>query len=60
MAGCLTASGHAVMLQEFVGGHDWLCWREGLLEGLALLLPTMQVDHFPETFPEPNHCMRAR
>jgi enterochelin esterase family protein len=34
----LTAAGHQVHYREFRGGHDWLCWRDGLLAGLAKLM----------------------
>ncbi|MCD5363398.1 enterochelin esterase [Chromobacterium aquaticum] len=33
----LERAGHCVRYQEFEGGHDWLCWRGGLLDGLAWL-----------------------
>lgn len=29
----------AVLAQQVPGGHDWVCWREALLSGLASLLP---------------------
>lgn len=41
MACALTANGQRVHLQEYAGGHDWLCWREALLDGLASMLPTL-------------------
>ncbi len=31
----------AVRAQQVKGGHDWTCWREALLAGLADLLPTL-------------------
>ncbi|MBL8507532.1 MAG: enterochelin esterase, partial [Chitinimonas sp.] len=34
----LRQAGHTVIYQQFEGGHDWLCWRGGLLDGLACLL----------------------
>lgn len=33
----LQASGHAVHYREFEGGHDALCWRGGLTDGLQAL-----------------------
>jgi enterochelin esterase family protein len=38
MASALADAGHAVRYREVRGGHDWICWRDGLLEGLAQLL----------------------
>ncbi len=34
----LAAAGHRVRYREYRGGHDWLCWRDGLLDGLSQLL----------------------
>lgn len=34
----LQAAGHDVDYREFRGGHDWLCWRDGLLAGLGRML----------------------
>jgi enterochelin esterase family protein len=34
----LCAAGHRAALREVRGGHDWLCWRDGLLEGLCELM----------------------
>ena len=34
----LRAAGHRSTLREVRGGHDWLCWRDGLLEGLCELM----------------------
>jgi enterochelin esterase family protein len=34
----LRAQGHHVIYHEFRGGHDWICWRNGLLRGLRSLL----------------------
>lgn len=34
----LIRAGHQVNYQVFEGGHDWLCWRGGLLDGLSWLL----------------------
>lgn len=31
----------AVRAQQVKGGHDWVCWREALLAGLAELLPSL-------------------
>ncbi|MGC0153525.1 enterochelin esterase [Chromobacterium vaccinii] len=33
----LLRAGHQVHYQVFEGGHDWLCWRGGLLQGLGCL-----------------------
>ena len=30
----LVSSGHQVTLTEYRGGHDQVCWREGLIKGL--------------------------
>lgn len=38
MASALADAGHAVHYRQVRGGHDWICWRDGLLEGLAQLL----------------------
>ncbi len=38
MAAALAGAGHTVHYTQFRGGHDWICWRDGLLDGLALLL----------------------
>ena len=40
MHGVLQAAGHQASYHEFRGGHDWICWRDGLLTGLARLLTT--------------------
>ena len=37
----LQASGHQVHYQEFAGGHDALCWRGGLTDGLQALWATL-------------------
>lgn len=34
----LRAKGYDVDYRETNGGHDYLCWREELAEGLAVLL----------------------
>ncbi len=34
----LIEAGHQVFYQEFRGGHDWICWRDGLLQGLIHVL----------------------
>ncbi|HXP63318.1 MAG TPA: alpha/beta hydrolase-fold protein, partial [Dongiaceae bacterium] len=34
----LRAKGYEVFYQEFVGGHDYVSWRETLADGLILLL----------------------
>jgi iron(III)-enterobactin esterase len=38
MRDALLQAGHQVNYRVFEGGHDWLCWRGGLLDGLAELL----------------------
>ncbi|MEJ2792358.1 enterochelin esterase [Iodobacter sp. LRB] len=38
MRDALVQAGHQVSYRLFEGGHDWLCWRGGLLEGLSGLL----------------------
>lgn len=38
MHAALAAAGHDVRFSTYVGGHDWLCWRGGLIDGLARLL----------------------
>jgi len=34
MTKTLKNAGHNVTFDEFRGGHDWLCWRQGLLRSL--------------------------
>lgn len=36
-AAALTAAGADVELREFCGGHDYACWRGGLLDAIATL-----------------------
>ena len=38
MAAALARAGHTVRYTEVRGGHDPICWRDGLLDGLARLL----------------------
>jgi iron(III)-enterobactin esterase len=38
MAATLAQAGHTVHYTEVRGGHDPICWRDGLLDGLARLL----------------------
>jgi iron(III)-enterobactin esterase len=38
MRDALLQAGHQVNYRVFEGGHDWLCWRGGLLDGLTALL----------------------
>lgn len=38
MANTLKSAGHGVHFKEFRGGHDWLCWQQGLLRSLTLAL----------------------
>lgn len=39
LAAALRASGADVEYREFNGGHDYACWRGGIADGLAALLP---------------------
>lgn len=41
----LRSRGHAVHWREFEGGHDALCWRGGLLDGLAWLLGNNKINN---------------
>lgn len=34
----LVANGHRVYYRQFNGGHDAICWRGGLIDGLKILL----------------------
>ncbi|MGO2511655.1 enterochelin esterase [Marinomonas polaris] len=38
MAKTLKRNGHRVRYREFRGGHDWLCWRQGLIHSLLQAL----------------------
>jgi enterochelin esterase family protein len=38
MHAALAGARHELHYQQFAGGHDWACWRGGLLDGLAWLL----------------------
>ena len=38
----LAAAGHVVAYREYEGGHDALCWRGGLIDGLCQLLAPPQ------------------
>ncbi|HGM6859988.1 TPA: enterochelin esterase [Serratia rubidaea] len=46
MQQALKAAGHRVNYRVFSGGHDALCWRGGLLDGLHWLLSAMDDIHF--------------
>ncbi|QNK30634.1 enterochelin esterase [Serratia sp. JUb9] len=46
MQQALKAAGHRVNYRVFSGGHDALCWRGGLLDGLHWLLSDMDDIHF--------------
>ncbi len=37
MAAALRRAGHDVFYRQFEGGHDGLCWRNGLIDGLRWL-----------------------
>ena len=39
MRDALEAAGHRVEFTRFEGGHEWLCWRSGLVDGLRALVP---------------------
>ncbi|KAF0812623.1 Enterochelin esterase [Andreprevotia sp. IGB-42] len=43
----LLANGHHVQWQIFEGGHDSLCWRGGLIDGLARLLASTPTSSGP-------------
>ncbi|WP_051294122.1 enterochelin esterase [Pseudoduganella violaceinigra] len=43
----LCAAGHHAVLREVRGGHDWLCWRDGLLEGLCELMKNFDESEQP-------------
>ncbi|WP_083607920.1 enterochelin esterase [Teredinibacter haidensis] len=47
MRDTLIKAGHQVNYHEFRGGHDWVCWREGLLRGLQELLPPSILENKP-------------
>jgi len=38
MEAALSQAGHDVFYRQFEGGHDGLCWRNGLIDGLRWLL----------------------
>ncbi|SLM62265.1 MULTISPECIES: enterochelin esterase [Dickeya] len=38
MRQALSAAGHRLHWREYAGGHDTLCWRGGLIDGLSWLL----------------------
>ncbi len=44
----LVAAGHRTHFRIFAGGHDSLCWRGGLIDGLRWLL----ADFLPPQYPE--------
>jgi enterochelin esterase family protein len=35
----LRAKGYSVSWHEFSGGHDFICWRESLADGLMKIMP---------------------
>ncbi|WP_409419693.1 enterochelin esterase [Marinomonas sp. RS-M-Aa-14] len=40
MTNTLKNTGHHVRFEEFRGGHDWLCWRQSLLQSLSFAFST--------------------
>ena len=53
----LERAGHCVRYQEFEGGHDWLCWRGGLLDGLAWLWEDGSREGNPRPMPADSGIM---
>lgn len=49
MHAALQAAGHRAAYREFRGGHDWLCWRDGLLNGMCQLLSESTSDTLKQT-----------
>lgn len=47
MCDALKDAGHSVSYREFRGGHDWICWRDGLLSGLGRLLNSLPIGSNP-------------
>ncbi|SFD10376.1 enterochelin esterase [Microbulbifer thermotolerans] len=41
----LLQQGFSVEYREFPGGHDWLCWRRSLVEGIVALIGNTAVPH---------------
>lgn len=41
MAAVLGRAGYASQYREVDGGHDWLCWRHALLQGLPAFIKSM-------------------
>ncbi|HBT54972.1 MAG TPA: enterochelin esterase, partial [Erwinia persicina] len=46
MRKALLAAGHDINFRIFSGGHDALCWRGGLLDGLRWLLADLNSPQF--------------
>jgi enterochelin esterase family protein len=44
----LDGAGHSISYREYEGGHDALCWRGGLIDGLRWMLAPIRPDDLPE------------
>lgn len=51
MLGALERAGHETRFREYQGGHDALCWRGGLIDGLRWLLPGTQPPYDEDSQP---------
>ncbi|VTP65489.1 Ferric enterobactin esterase [Serratia rubidaea] len=61
MATLLSRGGHRVHYRAVEGGHDALCWRGGLLDGLqALWQPTFATAHQATPAANPRLIQGAR
>ena len=49
----LRAKGYEVHFQEFAGGHDYLCWRGTLADGLIALMGGAAANSIPHPQPQP-------
>lgn len=52
MRDALQVAGHEHIYREYEGGHDALCWRGGLIDGLHWLLAAAPSPHTNEESPE--------